>query len=210
MKNKKQNVQEAEWASAHLPVLGHDTGNCIVTQGWGGRPGHAIGGATRLGWRVAGHCDMTRRPCDIAGLCAWPGRWGGGGGCRDTNGRILIGGRPGCWVYREIGCDTVRSNAAIRSSMRHNTAQEVRDMARRAATRRGLERDTALRHDLRNDRARPRYHASALQDTTQHAPRHRAVRARLVHNLGQGWVHCALDLVLTQCTILSHCLGHCS
>ena len=44
-KNKtKQNVQEAGWATAHLPVLGHDIGNCIVTQGLGGRVGHAARG----------------------------------------------------------------------------------------------------------------------------------------------------------------------
>ena len=34
--------------------------------------------------------------------------------------------------------------------------------------------------------------------------------AQCVHRLGQGWVHCALDSVLTQCIVLSHCLGHCS
>ena len=47
---------------------------------------------------------------------------------------IMTRGRPGYWVYRETGCDTVRSSAAIRSSMRHDTTQEARDMAGRAAT----------------------------------------------------------------------------
>ena len=31
--------RKAGWATAHLSVLGHDTGNCIVTQGLGGRAG---------------------------------------------------------------------------------------------------------------------------------------------------------------------------
>ena len=30
---------ELEWAIGHFPVLGHDTGDCIVTQGLGGRAG---------------------------------------------------------------------------------------------------------------------------------------------------------------------------
>ena len=40
-KKKQQKVQEARWATTHLPMMGHDTGNCIVTQGWGGWPGRA-------------------------------------------------------------------------------------------------------------------------------------------------------------------------
>ena len=34
--------------------------------------------------------------------------------------------------------------------------------------------------------------------------------AQCVHRLGQGWVHYAFDSVLTQCTVLSHYLDHCS
>ena len=37
-------MQEAGWATAHMPVLGHDIGNSIVTQGLGGRAGHAARG----------------------------------------------------------------------------------------------------------------------------------------------------------------------
>ena len=47
-------------------------------------------------------------------------------------------------------------------------------------------------------------------DKTQHAPRHDVVCVRPVRSLGHGWVHCTLDLVLTQDTVLSHCLDHCS
>ena len=83
-KKTKQNVQEAGWATTHLPVMVHDTGNCIVTQSWGCKPGRAIGGVTRSSWRTAGRCDTARRPCDTTGLRvgraalarAWPGRWG--------------------------------------------------------------------------------------------------------------------------------------
>ena len=37
-----------------------------------------------------------------------------------------------------------------------------------------------------------------------------AMRAQCAPSLGHVCVHCALDLVLTQCTILSHCLDRCS
>ena len=48
MLKKKQNVQEAGWATAHLPMLGHDTGNCIMTQSWGCRLGRLK--EARHGW----------------------------------------------------------------------------------------------------------------------------------------------------------------
>ena len=34
--------------------------------------------------------------------------------------------------------------------------------------------------------------------------------AQCMRSLGHGCVHCALNPVLTQCTLLSHCLDHCS
>ena len=58
-KIRLQKRQKAGWATAHLPVLGHDTGNCIVTQGWGGRPGRATGGTTLPGWLVEGRCNTV-------------------------------------------------------------------------------------------------------------------------------------------------------
>ena len=64
----------------------------------------------------------------------------------DYNFCIVTGGRPGCWVYRKTGCDTAHSSATTQLSMRHDTAQEVRDTDGRAATRRGLACDTALLH----------------------------------------------------------------
>ena len=44
-KRKKNGLQELEWATAHFPVLGHDTGDCIVTQGLGGSAGARSGAA---------------------------------------------------------------------------------------------------------------------------------------------------------------------
>ena len=37
-----------------------------------------------------------------------------------------------------------------------------------------------------------------------------AVSAQCARSLGHGCVHCVLYPVLTQCTVLSHCLDHCS
>ena len=83
-------------------------------------------------------CGRPARGASGAGArMAWPL-----GVCRDKNGRIVTGGLPGCWVYRETGCDTVCSKAAIQPSIRHDTAQEARDVARRATTRSGPARDT--------------------------------------------------------------------
>ena len=44
---KKKIMQETGWATTHFQFsLGHDAGNFIVTQSWGGRHGRATGGAT--------------------------------------------------------------------------------------------------------------------------------------------------------------------
>ena len=51
------------WAITHFQfALGHDTGNCIVTQGWGGWPGRAT--RTQYGWAGAsagglGYCPFS-------------------------------------------------------------------------------------------------------------------------------------------------------
>ena len=51
----------------------------------------------------------------------------------------------------------------------------------------------------------PRY--GSTRATTQRCAHAWVQRA---HSLGHGCVHYALDPVLTQCTVLSHCLDHCS
>ena len=42
------------------------------------------------------------------------------------------------------------------------------------------------------------------------APTTWALRAQCACDLGSGCAHCAPNLVLTQCTVCSHCLGNCS
>ena len=55
---KKKIMQETGWATTHFQFsLGHDAGNFIVTQSWGGRHGRATGGATQPGWCAVGRCD---------------------------------------------------------------------------------------------------------------------------------------------------------
>ena len=83
-------------------MLSHDTVDCIVAQGAQqvhGQAGHdhdTAGGrpATRpsiLATRLA--CSRGERLACAHGLAVGGG---GGGGCHDTIGRIVIGGRPGC------------------------------------------------------------------------------------------------------------------
>ena len=72
--------------------------------------------------------------------------------------------------------------------------------------------DTApMRHDTAGARLRHCHDTAGEGATIRPNARHdTALCSWPVRSLGQGWVHCALDSVLTQCTILSHCLGHCS
>ena len=90
---------------------------------------------------------------------------------------------------------------------RNDTAAYARDMDKEAydttreaqcVIRSGVRCDTA-EHALRHGRAKPATWCLVRHDT-----------AGLTRSLSQGWVHCALDSVLTQDTVLSHCLGHCS
>ena len=67
-----------------------------------------------------------------------------------------------------------------------------------------------LRHSARHGRACADTWPGQAYDTAPGAPPHGQPSKQHAHRLGQGWVHCALDSVLTQCTVLSHCLGHCS
>ena len=65
----------------------------------------------------------------------------------------------------------------------------------------------------RHGRAWPATRLLVLHDTAQRAPRHGAVRAALALcacSLGSGCAPGAPNPVLTQCTVLSHCWGHCS
>ena len=81
-----------------------------------------------------------------------------------------------------------------------------------------------LYHDRRGARDTTMCACDTATTRRQCAPRHSpvraatrrcardlgVVRAQPVRSLGHVCVHCALDPVLTQCTVLSHCLDHCS
>ena len=57
---KKKRQVQGGWAIALFQfALGHDTGNCIVTQSWGGWPGRAT--RPRHG-RAGAQQDATTRP----------------------------------------------------------------------------------------------------------------------------------------------------
>ena len=78
----------------------------------------------------------------------------------------------------------------------------------RAVTRQGT-LATRLRGRPRHSRGRPTTRRRVCHDTApsaRYARRLGAVGAQL----GSGCAPCAPNLVLTQDTILSHCLGHCS
>ena len=177
---KKQNVQEAGWATAHLPVLGHDTGNCIVTQGWGGRPGSATGGVTRPVWRAAGHYDRALGARDTTL-----------GARHTTRGRSCIS----TWfsVSRREGGDTVGPDATTRrTSSRVRTATRQGDVGG-AATRRGpaRSRSPTTRHPGATTRSMQACDTTMIRpgrghDTAQHSPRYcptRATTRRCEHGL---------------------------
>ena len=98
------------------------------------------------------------------------------------------------------GIGALRHDARQELGLRYNfcIVTEGRDTARQRAFVRS---DTVgHRGDTAGEGATIR--PNARHDTT--------LCARPVPSLGQGWVHYALDLVFSQNTILSHCLGHCS
>ena len=106
-------------------------------QAWERDRRHDTAGLERSRTQRHGHGHMA---------CRW-------GVCRNTNGRIMTGGWPGCWVYRKTCYDTARNSTSIWPSMRYETAQEAHDMVGRAAIQRC---DTA------------RQHARACSDTAWH------------------------------------------
>ena len=112
-----------------------------------------------------------------------------GGLCCDTNGCIVTGKWFGCWVVSQDRRDTATGSTTIR---RRGYATQC--LARRYGARHGA---PACAWAQRHSRAKPATRPGQACDMAQCA-----------HRLGQGWVHCARDLVLTQCTVLSHCLGH--
>ena len=146
-------------------------------------------------------------------------------------------GRPLCLnTGRDIGCDTTLN--ALRYGAQR-PATRCKGAATRAAGARFAiqflyrdqkgQRHGSVRVLAYNDTTTTRQGMAC--DTTLYAPRHGDQRAlcarprrsawaecaRPGHSAcaecpqaGSGCAHCTLDSVLTQCTVLSHCLGHCS
>ena len=133
-----------------FPSLDHDIVHCIVTQqaGCGShdtiQPGHGRGLGLRHGWPVRKGEQRAREGLAIGELCT------------NTNGRIVIGERHGCWVVSRDKRDTAGGSATIRhrscdkrSSARWGSAaRHVRHSARHgqacAATQPSQACDTAL------------------------------------------------------------------
>ena len=104
--------------------------------------------------------------------------------CHDTIVCIMTRGRLGRWVPLRDSRDTAGRSATIRR-------RELR-YARQRARERG---NTAL----------------AVQRATRHdTTRHGRSNAQSVRSLAHRCVHCALYPILTQDTVSSHCLDHCS
>ena len=204
---KKKLCRSMEWATAHLS---HDTMDCIVTQGWGGWAGRAAGATIRPSMLAIQPCDTAIRGPRYsrrARTRAWPL----GAGSRYKIVSWLRGGRPLCR-------DTVQPRAAIRGSAPYDTTHGALRHARQLATRgvhgfgagcvaiwavtRPRHGQPCLRH------GRPQ---AAKRPTTR--PRHgrpgRSARD-LCAQAGLGCASGAPNPILTQCTIFSHYLDHCS
>ena len=111
--------------------------------------------------------------------------------------------RPGRWVYRDTTCDTAKHAPRYGAgSTRHG--QGGCDTARPGARRHNAW------HNTRHDREEGHDTARGRPATRRCAHGLGTVRMQHAHNLGLGCAHCALDPVLTQCTVFSHCLDHCS
>ena len=180
-------------------MLGHDTTDCIVTQqGWEaarrGAPRHGATGhdtATTQPRYGQAACDATGQACDTARSALV---WELGHSIKIIS--WLRGGDVGVTIRRNRVRHDRRHDSVCSAIRRWVHARQGPgfDMADQACYIAGQACDTAEEGAT----TRP----SARHDTALCA---RPVRA--------GWVrcvHCTPNLVLTQCTVFSHCLGHCS
>ena len=108
-----------------------------------------------------------------------------------------------------VGCVAIQATTWRAAVLRYGRAglRHGREALRHGAQQRGRER----RHDARGTACDKAW--SSLRhgnDMVPGAPRYCRPSAQCARSLGQGWVHYALDSILTQCTVLSHCLRHCS
>ena len=89
MNKKKKRAEEAGWATAHFPALGHDTMCCIVTaMAWAHMARHDTAGQAR--WGV----QQALRHGQPALRHSRPARSLATGVCRDTIVCIMTEGRP--------------------------------------------------------------------------------------------------------------------
>ena len=183
--------------------------DCIVTQGsWGVQQGATIrpttlrhdltiqlaGAATRQAY-AQGQAARAR--------AAWP--WGES----QYNSLYSGWGRP---LVSRYGAARLRYNTATRCAVGIKSRYDIcigtrgrrQQRCNTAACAATLPGTTTIWRQCA-----PR-HGSVCPATRRSARGQGAVQARPVRSLGHGCVHCSLDPVLTQCTVLSHCLDNCS
>ena len=119
-----------EWAIAHLS---HDTMDRIVTQGWGGWAGRAVGATIQSSMPAIQSCDTAIRGPPYGR----PARGGGGGGGGGGAARALKGLAARSWVAIQ-NCIVVERRATVVS----------RYSATRGFTTRAAARDTVREHGL--------------------------------------------------------------
>ena len=134
--------------------------------------------------------------------------------CHDTNDCIMIGGADLVSRHRTLRVVIRRPAPCDTTQERCFTHGSALCMGLSVTIQFCITTGGAIRQEATCDTApklhnkalyEPRNDASARHDTAQHTACVQPVRS-----LGHGCVHCALDPVLTQCTVLSHCLDHCS
>ena len=215
MKKKKSKCRKSGWATAHFFALGHDTGNHAQGRAWLGRtrPRHGracllYGQQTTTIWPARGACSSVR----AHGL-APKSRY---------NGLYHGLGRPFCHNRgSDTGCDTTPSALLHGAGALRHTWQCARHGARQGLGSRynfciviGRGDDMAACARVcvatrpQHGRAWPATRLFTRHDTTPSA--RCACGLGAVHTqAGSGCAHCTPDTVLTQCTVLSHYLGHC-
>ena len=113
--------------------------------------------------------------------------------------------RPGVTIQRARAAIQCQCPATWRRELRYARQCDDKALVAQRVTRRAW-------HSTRHGRACARHDQARSTTRRQCAPRHGTTRSAQREVCAQPgpWVceHCALDSVLTQCTVLSHCLGH--
>ena len=218
---KKKQCRKAGWATTHFPALCHDTMYCIVIGKGTGTQGRAVRPCDTTGEGRQYSQDKPRHGRQLAGACgkararARLGWWGVSRyNCLYRDRReawpLRIVSRYE-WAYRDrraawlLGVSRDRPRPCYTVGQGRDTAprydREARNTTEGAATWRAAALDNmasdtagrALQHNHDTAPGAPRY----SRPSTQRAPSH-----------GLGCASCAPNPVLTQDTVLSHCLNH--